>query len=61
MDCLLWGCFGIAMILVWDPCDCYDIAVGVLWYCCGIDVGFLWDALGLLKVLLWDCHGIAAV
>jgi len=40
---LQWDCFGIAVILLWDSCDCHEIAVRALWHCRGIDVGFLWD------------------
>ena len=40
---LLWDCFGIAVILLWDSCDCCGIAAGVLMYCWGVDVEFVWD------------------
>ena len=49
------------MILVWDPCDCYDIAVGLLWYCCGIDVGSLWDLCGISGGIVGECCDLAMV
>ena len=68
---LLWDCFGIAVILLWDSCDCNGIAVGVLMYCWGVDVEFLWDwwsflchCWGLLyiaTILLWSCCMISVV
>ena len=56
------------MILVWDPCDCYDIAVG----CCGIAAVLMWDPcgiyvespvalLGSAVILLWYCRGLAVL
>ena len=40
---LLWDCFGIAVILLWDSCDGCGIAAGFLMYCWSVHVEFLWE------------------
>ena len=49
------------MIFVYDSCDCYEIAVGVLWYCCGIDVGSLWDLCEISRGIVGECCDLAMV
>ena len=54
---LLWGCFGIVVVLLWDSHDCCGIAIGgagvLLRYRCGIDVESPVALLGIAVILLW--------